>query len=132
MGTSGGGADRCRIQGFHFPHCVVNGVLRLPCGIYEDHSNTEAEIILTEAYEIKRFIILKGLRERDIIFLENHAKLPKSPKFGLDRQESRPRTHWQVPLLSVIGGGACGVWEAFSLGNGCNWVNMQRRKEVKW
>lgn len=131
MGTSGGGADRCRIQGFHFPHCIVNGVLSLPCGIYKDHFNTAAKLIPRETYKIKGFIIFTGPRERDKVFLERHAKSPKSPKFGLDSQEeSRAKTHRQVPLLRVRGGElvACGKHSHWVM----NWVKMERRKEVKW
>lgn len=55
-------------------------------------------------------------------------KSPSKAQFGFDRQEeNRARTHRQMPLLRVIG-----VWEAFILGNECNYVNMERRKGVKW
>lgn len=72
MGKSGGGADRCRIQDFYFPFVVGRGtsylyskwVLSLPCGIYEDHSNTGVEIILREAYEIKG-LLYSQVQERE-------------------------------------------------------------------
>lgn len=49
---------------------------------------------------------------------EGHAKPLKSLKFGNSRRrESRARTHGQMPLLRVMSGVACGMQEAFSLGN---------------
>lgn len=141
IGQSGGEADRCRIQEFGFPHCVVNGGVNrftklgvnLPSKVLRDDSKSATDITLMEALKLKDSLHSKIL-ERGTAFLNGHAKSPKSRKFRQEesrRRESRAKTREQVPSFKIVGENACGMWDVFSLGNEYNWVNMERKEVVK-
>lgn len=107
---------------FCFPHCAVNGGVNL--------EGSQPQRLSSE-----RHMKLKDLSYSQVLEREAWNSLramQKPPKFGHGRQgESGARTCGLAPLLRVMGAGTRGTWEACSLGNQCNWVNVERRKVGK-
>lgn len=77
----------------------------------KDHANITTEITLREAHKILKDLshIQDSPREKGMIFLEGHAKAPKS--LVMAGKESGVRNYGHVPLLRVMGVGtvACKV-----------------------